>query len=174
MIIIIIWNNQFNYIMNKALKRLLTEFKEISDDPNSLYSICPNEDNVLLWEFIVFGPPDTIYEGGIFEGFIEFPSNYPSNPPKVKFKNILHPNIYKNGEVCISILHEGSDVFGYEKDIERWLPSHGVNTIMISIISMLSAPNFESPANVDASILWKDNPELYKDKIYSLVTLSQK
>ena len=102
-----------------------------------------------------------------------FPSVYPSKPPQVIFNNILHPNIYKNGQVCISILHEGSDQFGYEKDIERWSPTHGINTIMLSIISMLSAPNFESPANLDASVLWKDNPTEYKKKIYELVSLSQ-
>ena len=85
----------------------------------------------------------------------------------------IHPNIYKNGLVCISILHEGTDIYGYEKDIERWLPTHGINTIMISIISMLSSPNFESPANIDASTLWKNNPDKYKQEIYKMVSLSQ-
>ena len=35
---------------------------------------------------------------------------------------------------------------------------------MISIISMLSAPNFESPANIDASKLWRDHPDKYKNE----------
>ena len=105
---------------------------------------------------------------------MKFPEDYPNRPPEVTFSNIYHPNIYSSGKVCISILHEGTDTFGYESDIERWLPSHGVNTIMLSIISMLSAPNFESPANIDASKLWKNNPEEYKKKIYNLVSLSQK
>ena len=155
-----------------CMKRLMTELKEINKDPNHLYSISPRE-NFLEWEFIIFGPPDTLYEGGIFPGEIIFPKDYPNKPPSVKFKNIIHPNIYSDGKVCISILHEGSDQYGYEKDIERWLPTHGVNTIMISIISMLSAPNFESPANVDVSVLCKDNYTEYKKKIYQLVALSQ-
>jgi ubiquitin-conjugating enzyme E2 G1 len=58
------------------------------------------------------------------------------------------------GLVCISILHEpGDDKWGYEKASERWLPVHTVETIIISVISMLAEPNDESPANVDAGIL---------------------
>lgn len=66
---------------------------------------------------------------------------------------IWHPNIDRNGDVCISILHEpGDDKWGYEKASERWLPVHTVETILISVISMLADPNDESPANVDAAV----------------------
>lgn len=61
----------------------------------------------------------------------------------------------KNGDVCISILHEpGEDKWGYEKPEERWLPVHTVETILLSVISMLADPNDESPANVDAAVSW--------------------
>lgn len=61
--------------------------------------------------------------------------------------------VEKNGNVCISILHEpGDDKWGYEKASERWLPVHTVETILISVISMLADPNDESPANVDAAV----------------------
>lgn len=62
-------------------------------------------------------------------------------------------SVDKNGDVCISILHEpGEDKYGYEKPEERWLPIHTVETIMISVISMLADPNGDSPANVDAAV----------------------
>lgn len=156
-----------------ALKRLANEYKYYNTDPNPLY-IVNTEDNLLEWTFTIFGPEDTLYEGGIFTGTILFTKEYPNKPPKVRFNNIIHPNIYKNGDVCISILHEGEDAYGYEKISERWSPAQNVNSIMLSIISMLSAPNFDSPANIDASVLWKDNPNNYKLKIYKLVALSQK
>lgn len=155
--------------MSNAMKRLFVEYQEIDKDINPLYSLLPKEDDFLTWEFIIIGPQDTLYENGIFKGHIKFTKQYPNEPPNVIFHNIVHPNIYKTGQVCISILHKGSDYTGYEKDIERWLPSHGVNTIMLSIISMLSAPNFESPANMDASLLCKNNFEKYKKTIYKLV-----
>lgn len=63
------------------------------------------------------------------------------------------PTVEKNGDVCISILHEpGEDKWGYEKPEERWLPVHTVETILLSVISMLADPNDESPANVDAAV----------------------
>ena len=61
--------------------------------------------------------------------------------------------MYPDGQVCISILHPpGEDQFGYEQANERWLPVHTVETIMLSVISMLSSPNDESPANVEAAV----------------------
>ncbi len=80
---------------------------------------------------------------------------------KSLFKNIkliiniwsLYIQVDKNGDVCISILHEpGDDKYGYEKAAERWLPVHTVETILLSVISMLADPNYESPANVDAAV----------------------
>jgi len=157
-----------------AFKRLASELKQINKEPNYFYSIQPNEDNFLIWNFILIGPNDSYYEGGIFDGRIEFPQEYPIYPPIVIFNNILHPNIHKTGEVCISILHHGTDRYGYEKDYERWNPSHGVDSIMMSILSMISEPNFESPANIDCSKLWKDEPDKYKEIIYKLVSNTQK
>jgi len=70
---------------------------------------------------------------------------------------ILYTNVIiivgHDGYVCISILHEpGDDKWGYESASERWLPVHTVETILISVISMLADPNDESPANVDAAV----------------------
>jgi hypothetical protein len=47
---------------------------------------------------------------------------------------------------------QGDDEYGYEKASERWTPIHTVETILISVISMLSDPNDESPANLEAAV----------------------
>ena len=155
-----------------AFKRIMKDYKQLLEDTNYYFSVCMND--ILNWNFIMLGPEDTIYEGGIFKGTISFPKNYPHSPPKVKFlEDMIHPNIYKDGNVCISIVHEGTDQYGYENTKERWGPSQNINTIMLSILSLLSDPNFESPANVDVNILYKNNKELYKKQIYNLVHKSQ-
>jgi len=60
---------------------------------------------------------------------------------------------WETGDVCISILHPpGEDQWGYEQASERWLPVHTVESILVSVISMLSSPNDESPANLDAAV----------------------
>jgi ubiquitin-conjugating enzyme E2 G2 len=46
---------------------------------------------------------------------------------------ILHPNIYANGEVCISILHSpGDDPLHYESASERWSPVQSVEKCVFS------------------------------------------
>ncbi|OBZ74651.1 Ubiquitin-conjugating enzyme E2 G1 [Grifola frondosa] len=107
------------------------------------------------WEIMIIGPPDTIYEGGFFKARLTFPEDFPLSPPKMRFITPMwHPNIYPDGNVCISILHPpGEDQYGYEESGERWLPVHTVESILISVISLLSSdkPNLDSPANVDAA-----------------------
>lgn len=74
-----------------------------------------------------------------------------------KWDIVIFVSVDQEGNVCISILHEpGDDKYGYEKASERWLPIHTVETILVSVISMLADPNDESPANVDAAVscLW--------------------
>uniref|UniRef100_A0A1B0DBK5 UBC core domain-containing protein n=1 Tax=Phlebotomus papatasi TaxID=29031 RepID=A0A1B0DBK5_PHLPP len=118
-----------------------------------------------------------IDENDIFrwEAHLYFPKEYPLRPPRMKFvTEIWHPNIEKNGDVCISILHEpGDDKWGYEKASERWLPVHTVETILISVISMLADPNDESPANVDAAKEWREAYPEFKRKVARCVRKSQ-
>ena len=103
-----------------------------------------------------------------------FPPDYPNNPPTCRFTSEMwHPNVYPDGKVCISILHSpGDDPNGYERADERWTPIHTVETIMLSVISMLSSPNDESPANVDAAVMLRNDPETFKKKVDECVRAS--
>ena len=74
----------------------------------------------------------------------------------------------------MSILHEGEDIYGYEHISERWNPSHSVNSVLMSLLSILTEPNFDSPANVDASKLWRENFNEYKKIIYKKIASIQK
>uniref|UniRef100_A0A8C0DL78 Ubiquitin-conjugating enzyme E2 G1 n=1 Tax=Balaenoptera musculus TaxID=9771 RepID=A0A8C0DL78_BALMU len=151
--------------------------KELNKNPVEGFSAGLIDDNDLYrWEVLIIGPPDTLYEGGVFKAHLTFPKDYPLRPPKMKFiTEIWHPNVDKNGDVCISILHEpGEDKYGYEKPEERWLPIHTVETIMISVISMLADPNGDSPANVDAAKEWReDRNGEFKRKVARCVRKSQ-
>jgi ubiquitin-conjugating enzyme E2 G1 len=79
---------------------------------------------------------------------------------------IFHPNIYTSGDVCISILHPPEeDKYGYESAAERWSPVQTPETILISVISMLSSPNDESPANIEAARLWRDDQAEFRKRV---------
>lgn len=143
-----------------AQKRLLKEYQQlVKDPPPGIVAGPKDENNLFLWDCLIQGPPDTPYEGGVFNAQLEFPRDYPLSPPKLTFTpSILHPNVYPNGEVCISILHApGEDPNMYELAEERWSPVQSVEKILLSVMSILSEPNVESGANIDACILWRDN-----------------
>ncbi|KAG9065242.1 hypothetical protein KI688_002565 [Linnemannia hyalina] len=113
-------------------------------------------------------------EGGFYKATMTFPVDYPLMPPKLKFvTDMYHPNVYPTGEVCISILHPpGEDKYGYEQASERWTPVHTVETILISVISMLSSPNDESPANIEAAKEWRENYPSFKKKVQRIARRS--
>ena len=83
-----------------------------------------------------------------------FPQDFPINPPEMKFVTPMwHPNIYEDGRVCISILHRSDDATYDHEGTERWRPILGVESIILSVISMLNDPNIDSAANIDASVI---------------------
>jgi len=135
-----------------------------------------DENNLYEWEIMIIGPADTLYEGGFFKARLTFPPEFPDLPPKMRFITPMwHPNIYANGDVCISILHApGDDQYGYEDAGERWMPVHSVESILLSVISLLSSetPNLDSPANVDAAKEVRTDFAAYKKKVRRLVRRS--
>ncbi|KAK0418682.1 hypothetical protein QR680_013709 [Steinernema hermaphroditum] len=140
-----------------AVKALSQELKSFQKSPVEGFTVEASEDNLLQWKVGIFGPPATIYEGGYFKANISFPSNYPYEPPKVKFlTQLFHPNVYPNGDLCISILHPPvDDPMSGELPCERWNPTQNVRTVLLSVIALLNEPNISSPANVDASVSFR-------------------
>ena len=49
----------------------------------------------------------------------------------------------------------------------------GVESIIISVISMLSDPNDESPANIDAAVMWRNDKLAFKKRVRDVVRKSQ-
>lgn len=148
-----------------AQKRLLKEYQQlVKDAPPGIVAGPRDENNMFIWDCLIQGPPDTCYAGGLFSAELKFPQDYPLSPPTLTFTpSVLHPNVYPNGEVCISILHSpGEDPNMYELAEERWSPVQSVEKILLSVMSMLSEPNIESGANIDACILWRDNKPEYE------------
>jgi len=159
-----------------ALIRLSREFEKLQKDPIDNVQFELVNENMLSWKFTILGPYESPYEGGIYEGIINFPSTYPQDPPTVRFiTKLFHPNVYngdssgehKVGDLCISILHKGTDEMSGEHELERWRVIQNVRTIFLSIISLLNDPNPDSAANVDAAKLWRDNKKAYYDKVRS-------
>ena len=64
------------------------------------------------------------------------------------------------------------DKYGYESAAERWSPVQTPETILLSVISMLSSPNDESPANVEAARLWREDSREFRKRCRANVRAS--
>jgi ubiquitin-conjugating enzyme E2 R len=77
--------------------------------------------------------------------------------------------------LCISILHApGEDEMSGELAAERWSPAQRVESVLISIISLLDDAEVSSPANVDAGVLLRKDKEAYKKMVEKDVELSKR
>lgn len=57
---------------------------------------------------------------------------------------------------------------------ERWSPAQRVESVLISILSLLDDAEISSPANVDASVQFRDDKEAYKERVKQDVEASKK
>ena len=164
-----------------ARRRLMRDFKRMQTDPPAGVSASPIADNVMTWytptfyptlsydrstnkysrNAVIIGPSDTPFEDGTFRLVMHFEEQYPNKPPGVKFiSTMFHPNVYATGELCLDILQN------------RWSPTYDVAAILTSVQSLLNDPNTSSPANVEASNLYKDNRREYTKRVRETVERS--
>lgn len=155
--------------------RLVREIKMLEADPCTGIKACLSTDEsggplLDVWD-IYISMPEGLYEEHTLHAKMTFPENYPFFPPTFRFLTpMFHPNIYEDGNVCISILHvdgEGPADMAYEGC--TWTPGQNVRTVCLSIMSLLNSPNIYSPANVDASKLFRDSKEEYEAKVQQLL-----
>jgi ubiquitin-conjugating enzyme E2 R len=108
---------------------------------------------------------------------MRFPKDYPYAPPTFRFttRHITHPNVYPDGNLCISILHQpGDDVQSGELASERWNVLHGVESVLRSVLLLMDDPEIKSPANVDASVMYRDKRSEYNVKASETVRKSKR
>jgi ubiquitin-conjugating enzyme E2 A len=157
--------------MCTATNRLMKELNKLSSTKDDVIEIMEDISNnnfkqytqiiierptdIMEWKLKIKGPSDSPYEKGVFDMLLRFNSDYPFKPPSLKFmKAIYHPNIYRDGKICIDILQP-----------DGWASTQTVRTIMLSIISLLCDPNPASPANREAAELYMKDKEEYNKKV---------
>lgn len=157
-------------LKSTAASLLLRQYRELTDPKKAIPSFhieLEDDSNIFVWNIgVMVLNEDSIYHGGYFKAQMRFPDDFPFSPPQFRFTPaIYHPNVYRDGRLCISILHQSGDPMTDEPDAETWSPVQTVESVLISIVSLLEDPNISSPANVDAAVDFRKNPEQYKQRV---------
>ena len=70
------------------MHRLMAEFRLMTQNPpNGIDDGSITEHNFFEWEAAITGPEGTYFEDDVFIAKLEFPKDYPLNPPKMKFQS---------------------------------------------------------------------------------------
>ena len=114
----------------KSHKRIIKEIEDLQNNFTDMFEInFPDENNPYCWNVKFEGAEESLYEGEKFELQFKFDNMFPFEAPEVIFVgNIpIHPHIYCNGYICLSILYD------------HWTPALRISSIILSIQSMLSS-----------------------------------
>jgi len=111
-----------------ATKRLRKELIKFQKEPPPGVIAEPDEANILKWYYVIRGPKESPYEGGVYVGKLVFPSEYPMKAPSI---HMLTPSgrFQINTKICMSM----SDFHP-----ESWNPLWSVATIIKGVQSFMT------------------------------------
>lgn len=125
-----------------AVRRICSDYQRFEKDkadglfPNMWMFY--NEDNIFECYVLLIGPKKTVFAGALLYFYVNYPPDYPLRSPKVKFltpkmsgniKTRIHPNLYAEGKVCLSILGTWSG--------EPWSPCMDIISVFNNITGLL-------------------------------------
>lgn len=93
-----------------------------------------------MWHFTIRGPLGTDYEGGLYHGQIELPSQYPFKPPKIM---LLTPTgrFEIRKDLCMSFT---------DYHPESWQPAWTISNILHGIVSFMPVNDDQEMMSVGA------------------------
>lgn len=119
----------------------MQEIKELKRDRSPEFLAEALEEDIFEWHFVVRGPPDSVFEGGIYHGRILLPAEYPFKPPSFM---MLTPNgRFQTGvKICLSISSHHP---------EHWQPSWSVRTAIVALMAFMPSPGQGALGSLDFS-----------------------
>eukprot|EP00388_Colpodella_angusta_P008539 GDKJ01023295.1.p1 GENE.GDKJ01023295.1~~GDKJ01023295.1.p1 ORF type:complete len:150 (+),score=14.11 GDKJ01023295.1:65-514(+) len=124
--------------------RITKETEKLAKESVPGISAAPTKENPRYFKVLIVGPPESSYEGGMFNLELFLPEEYPMVPPKVRFlTRIYHPNVDKLGRICLDIIKD------------KWSPALQVSKVLLSIQNLMASPNPDDPLANDVAEHWK-------------------
>jgi len=98
----------------------------------------------------------SMWYGGVYKFNFVIPDEYPIKPPQVRLDNshkIWHPNIDKDGAVCLNII---------KKD---WKCVCAINQVFFGLYFLFYEPNSEDPLNLEAAEEMRTNQAAFAQNV---------
>lgn len=160
---------------NNAL-RLAKDIREIMKHPledNGIY-YKHDESNMLHGYACIIGPSDTPYQYGFYFFKLEFTTTYPNEPPKVTYytqgdKIRFHPNLYRSGKVCVSILNTWRG--------EQWSSCQTISSILLTLTTLFhNKPLLNEPGITESHVDFEKYNEIisYKTLEHAILKMTDK
>ncbi|KAK4346582.1 hypothetical protein RND71_032921 [Anisodus tanguticus] len=150
-----------------ARKRLMRDFKRLQQDPPAGISGAPYDNNIMLWNAVIFG------YGYLDLNEYKLIQDLPRHSKWILAVICISPDstlhikkgpdstlFYADGSICLDILQN------------QWSPIYDVAAILTSIQSLLCDPNPNSPANSEAARMFSENKREYNRKVREIVEQS--
>lgn len=125
-------------VLERAVaQRLAHDVKDLMRSPLTEEGIYYQHDqsDILKGYAMIVGPKDTVYENGFYLFKFSFPTNYPYSPPTVTFytndgKTRFHPNYYRSGKVCVSLLNTWRG--------DAWTGTQTIRSVLLTMCSLFT------------------------------------
>jgi ubiquitin-protein ligase len=147
-------------------KRVLLDIKNAITNLMDEYGvyIAPEENNYYNVHFVIQGPEDTPYEGGVYHGMVRLNHEHPNKPPSVfmitpsgRFTPESYPFSPNSNGICTTFT-------AYHPD--TWSPMYTIETVMKSFISFMCDDKDGGMGSIKTTV-----PQRKKMAIESLNTL---
>ncbi|KAJ6518100.1 hypothetical protein C8R47DRAFT_1086007, partial [Mycena vitilis] len=154
--------NNRNPGSDERIKRIMREIKSAVTDPHPNIDLYVNHRDMSFLKIILEAPKDVDncpYRGGTFLLSCDLPAGYPRDPPEIRFVTfILHPNVSKQGKVCIAELGR------------LWSSDITLKEIFSLVYGTLLTPDLENPLEIQASLKYYDDDGTYALAVALAVT----
>lgn len=127
------------------IKRLNGDLKLLKREPLKYIRAVPDENNMLIWYFLIKGPEFSEYTGGYYLGKIIHDEQYPLKPPNFY---MLTPSgrFSINKKICLTNS-------GYHSD--QWSAMWNIKTILLGFLSIMLDNNVSGISHINESICIK-------------------
>eukprot|EP01084_Bolivina_argentea_P292822 503518_1 len=124
--------------IESAIKRLMYDLKEVQRENLMHVSVVPEDDNVFKWHCNLKNVQG-IFQNVYIHLTLEFPTDYPSNPPQIKLitklPDDMHPNIEDN-TVCLPLFGADNYRSGKSKYGSSWSAAYSITSLLVNIGSI--------------------------------------